>query len=87
MTGALIGTVRDDQGGALPGASARLSSRALIGGPLQMTTNERGRLRFPSLSPGSYVLDVDKQGFAPYHEDDIRIGIDATLERTVVLRL
>ena len=52
-----------------------------------MTTNERGQLRFPNLPPGSYTLDIEMQGFAPYHEEDIRIGAGATLERTVVLKL
>src|SRR5437879_2488599 len=32
LTGTLIGTVKDDQGGVLPGAVVRVSSAALIGG-------------------------------------------------------
>ena len=32
LTGALIGTVKDAQGGVLPGAVVRVSSPALIGG-------------------------------------------------------
>jgi hypothetical protein len=32
LTGSLIGTVKDAQGGVLPGAVVRLSSPALIGG-------------------------------------------------------
>ena len=52
-----------------------------------MTTNDRGQLRFPILPPGSYRLDIELQGFAPYHEEDIRIGASATLERTVMLKL
>ena len=47
LTGALIGTVNDAQGGALPGAVVRVSSPALIGGPAILTTNEKGQLRFP----------------------------------------
>ena len=87
LTGALVGTVKDEQGAVLPGALVRVTSPALIGGPATMTTNERGQLRFPLLPPGSYVLDIELQGFAPYHEEDIRIGAGATLERTVVLKL
>ena len=33
LTGALIGTVKDAQGGVLPGAVVRVGSPALIGGP------------------------------------------------------
>ena len=87
LTGALIGTVKDAQGGVLPGAVVRVSSPALIGGPATLTTNEKGQLRFPALPPGSYVLDIELQGFATYHEEDIRIGAGATIERTAVLKL
>src|SRR5262245_51164957 len=87
LTGALVGTVKDEQGAVLPAALVRLSSPALIGGPVTMQTNERGQLRFPLLPPGAYVLDIELHGFASYHEPNIRIGASATLERTVVLKL
>ena len=84
LTGALIGTVKDAQGGVLPGAIVRVTSPALIGGPSSITTNERGQLRFPTLPPGRYVLDIELQGFSPYHEEEISIGAGATIERTAV---
>jgi len=87
VTGALIGTVRDAQGGVVRGAVVRVTSAALIGGPQTVNTNEIGRLRFPALPPGSYSLDVDAPGFGVYHEENIRIGVGATIERTVVLKL
>ena len=87
LTGALVGTVKDEQGAVLRGALVRVRSGALIGGPATATTNERGQLRFPVLPPGSYVVDIELQGFAPYHEEDLYIGAGATLSRTVVLKL
>jgi hypothetical protein len=87
LTGALVGTVRDDQGAVLPGATVRVSSPSMIGGSASLTTNERGQLRFPILSPGTYVIDVELRGFAPFHEDDVMIGAGAMLSRTVVLKL
>ena len=87
LTGALIGTVRDGEGGVLPGAVVRVTSPALIGRELKATTNEKGQLRFPALPPGSYSLDIEMPGFATYHEEDISIGAGATIERTVVLKL
>ena len=87
LTGSLVGTVKDEQGAVVPGALVRLTSSALIGGPAMTTTNERGQLRFPVLPPGSYGLDIELTGFAPYHEEDIYIGAGATLSRTVVLKL
>ena len=87
LTGSLIGTVKDAQGGVLKDAVARVSSPALIGGPITLKTNEKGQLRFPVLPPGSYSLDVQVEGFAPYHEAAIPIGVNATIERTVTLNL
>ena len=86
LTGALIGSVRDAQGEVLAGAVVRVSSPSLIGGAETLTTTETGQLRFPALPPGQYALDIEVKGFSPYH-DDIRIGIGATIERTVVLRI
>ena len=85
VTGSLIGTVEDAQGGVLRGAVARVSSPALIGGAQTATTNDKGQLRFPALPPGLYALDVEAQGFGAYHEEGIRIGVGATIERSVTL--
>ena len=85
LTGALIGTVKDAQGGVLPGALVRVSSPALLGGSRSATTDERGQLRFSTLTPGEYVLDVELSGFSALHEPDITIGAGWTIERTIVL--
>ena len=85
LTAALIGTVSDQQGAAIAGAVVRITSPALIGGALATTTNERGQLRFPSLPPGAYVLEIELQGFGAYREADIRLGGGATIERSPIL--
>ena len=88
LSWALIGSVKDEQGGALQGALVHVTSPALIGGMLTATTNEKGQLRFPVLAPGTYALTVElPPKFAPYREENITIGAGATLERTVVLAL
>jgi uncharacterized protein (DUF2141 family) len=70
LQGALIGTVKDEQGGVLAGARVSISSPALIGGPETLITSDKGQLRFPSLPPGLYALAIELQGFTPYHEDE-----------------
>jgi hypothetical protein len=87
LTGALVGTVKDEQGAVLSDAVVRLTSPALIGGVATTTTDDRGQLRFPVLLPGSYALDIERAGFAPYHETGIEIGAGATLSRNVKLKL
>ena len=87
LTGALIGTVKDAQGGVLPGALVRLSSPALIGGERTVTSDPRGRIWVPVLPPGDYVLEIELQGFAKYREAAFRIGAGATIVRTAVMKL
>jgi len=87
MSGALIGTLTDTQGGVLPGAVVQISSPALIGGAQEMTTDTRGQLRFPALPPGVYSLDIEVHGFKAYHERNIRIATGATIERSIALDL
>ena len=69
-----------------PGAVVRVTSAALIVRPSTTTTNEKGQLRFPALPPGAYCSTSSCTGFATYHEEDIRIGAGATIERTAVLK-
>ena len=85
LTGALIGTVRDQQGGVIQGAEIRVSSPALIGGPIVQLTNEKGQLRFMSLPPGIYTLEVGFTGFATHREAGIRLDAAATIDRPIVL--
>ena len=85
LTGTLIGTVTDEQGGVIAGALVHVTSPALIGGPEKRTTDEKGRMRFPALPPGSYALEVSFAGFTTYREQHIDIGAGATIERPVRL--
>ena len=87
LTGTLIGTVKDEHGGVLPGALVSVSSGALIGGSMTMPANQKGQLRFQALPPGPYRLEIEVQGFARFREEDIVIGAGSTIERTVVLKL
>jgi hypothetical protein len=85
LTGALIGSVKDAQGAAIPGATVRAASPSLIGGSAITTTNERGQWRLAALPVGDYILTVELSPFRPYHEPDIRVGAGTTIERSIVL--
>lgn len=87
LTGMLIATVKDADGGMLVGARATLTSRALMGGPVTAVSSDVGQLRFPALAPGLYVVDIALRGFTPYHEEGVRIAAGGTIERTVLLGL
>ena len=75
LTGTLVGTVKDHQGGAVVGALVEINSPALIGGPGTTTTNSKGQLRFTNLPPGAYVIVVAVPGFTTYRGQDVLIGV------------
>jgi hypothetical protein len=88
LTGVLIGTVKDPDGGVVPGAVVRVTSPVLPGGERQTTSSDRGQWRLHVLPPGIYVLTVEvSPALATYREAGIRIGGGETVEITVGLRL
>ena len=87
LTGTLVGTVKDQQGGALVGALVEISSPALIGGPGTTTTNSKGQLRFTHLPPGTYGFIVAVQGFTTYRGQDVLIEVSTTTDIAVVLQV
>jgi Carboxypeptidase regulatory-like domain len=88
LSGSVSGSVKDEHGGVLAGATLILESPALIGGDQHTTTDDKGLWRFPVLAPGRYVLIVEKAtGFAAYREEGIEVGAGSAIERAVVLKL
>jgi hypothetical protein len=88
LTGALAGTVKDQQGGVLPGASVRIASPALMGGEQRATTNDKGQWRFHVLPPGQYTLIVDRApAFTIYRVESVTIGAGETRDISVVLQV
>ncbi len=87
ITGNILGTVRDESGAVVPGATATIQSPALLGGPATFVTNEKGHYRFPALAPGLYSLAVEISGFQTYIEEAVRVQVGATVERNVTLPL
>ena len=87
LTGTLVGTVKDHQGGAVVGARVEISSPALIGGSETASTNSKGQLRFTNLAPGAYVLVVAFPGFTTDRAQDILIRVSTTTDIAVVLQL
>ena len=88
LTGSLVGTVRDPNGGVIPGAVIRLASTALMGGPLEAVADGRGQWRLPVVPPGEYLLTAEAGSqFEKYQHENIRIGAGERVEVGVVLRL
>ena len=50
LSGSLSGSVKDEQGGTLAGATVTVSSPSQIGGAQRAIANEKGQWRFPVLA-------------------------------------
>ena len=87
LTGEIVGSVKDESGAVLPGATVTISSLSQPSGPSGYTTDDKGEFRFRSLSPGIYALSVALDGFAPYQTEGIRVEIGSRVEAPVVLKV
>ena len=75
QTGSMAGTVVDDTGAVLPGATV------VLDGPSESTmgaTGDAGAYRFENLSPGTYRLAVFLPGFSEATRDGIVVGAAET---------
>jgi len=82
QTGSLYGTVVDDQGAPLPGVTVTAGGQ---GAPIVQVTDAQGRFRFPSLSPGSYRLDAQLEGFSSVEYPNIAINVGRNTEIEVTM--
>lgn len=83
--GAVEGTVRDQSGAAVPGATVEArESKGLVQATL---TDAEGLYRFPSLPPGTWEIQVRLQGFAPVRRPDVKLALGQLLRVDVALTL
>ncbi len=75
LTGAITGTVTDEQGLPLPGVTVELSSPVLMGGVHSQLTGENGVYRFPNLPPGTYKIVFKIAGFQTIERSAIHVTI------------
>jgi hypothetical protein len=74
-TGAVLGTVRDPTGAAVPETQVKLKNLG-TGVSLQFATDDTGNYYFPSLIPGRYQVEAEKPGFRKVTVTDIRVEVD-----------
>ncbi len=83
-TGAITGTIKDAQAGALPGVS--LTLRNLESGVARTTVSEdAGTYRFAGLLPGRYELTAELPGFATAELKDLTITVALELRRDITM--
>ena len=77
LTGSISGTLKDEQGGVLPGAAVTLTGKT---GARTATSDADGSYRFPALSPGSYAIQVELAGFKPMRQENVPISVGRNVE-------
>jgi hypothetical protein len=71
--GALYGTVTDENGTALPGATVVMSG---IGAEKLAISDERGEFRFLALDPGTYYLKASLDSFSTVEQPNVVIALN-----------
>jgi hypothetical protein len=84
-TGAIVGTVTDEEHTPLPGATVTLTSPNLMG-TRTFVTDARGQYRFPALPPGDYTLRTQLPGFRTYVQENIRLTTTSRLTVDPVMK-
>jgi len=84
-TGAITGTVSDEQGSPLPGVNLTLTSPALMG-TRTAVSDASGNFRFPALPPGTYSVKAELQGFGAIVQENIRLTTTTTLALTLTMK-
>ncbi|HVT05236.1 MAG TPA: TonB-dependent receptor [Thermoanaerobaculia bacterium] len=73
-TGSIVGHLRDQSGGALPGVTVEARS-AFLQGTRVTTSDNEGTYRFSLLPPGDYTLTFSLQGFAPESRRAVAVNL------------
>ncbi|MHB8094378.1 MAG: TonB-dependent receptor [Candidatus Aminicenantales bacterium] len=77
QSGAIIGTVTDNEGNALPGVTVTAISPALIGSVSDVTSGS-GSFRLINLPPGTYEITAVLSGFKSVKRDGILVQVGQT---------
>jgi hypothetical protein len=86
QTGSIHGTVFDEEGNPLPGATVTISGPAFMGTKTYVTS-ATGKFRFPSLLPGNHEIRVELPGFKTYIRPNIRVNVGKTTDISVTLEV
>ena len=72
QTARVEGTVRDEQGGALPGVAVE-ARNLTVGAALDVVTDGSGTFRFVALGPGLYDITASLDGFRPSRFERVEV--------------
>ncbi|MGH9387366.1 MAG: carboxypeptidase regulatory-like domain-containing protein [Vicinamibacterales bacterium] len=83
----IIGSVRDESGGALPGVTVEAASPSLIEGTKSAMTDVQGRYRFEALRPGPYTLKFTLVGFDTLNRTGVEVPSDVVVTVNIEMKV
>ncbi|MEO7274194.1 MAG: carboxypeptidase regulatory-like domain-containing protein, partial [Vicinamibacterales bacterium] len=78
-TGTVLGTVKDGQGGVIPGVTVVLVSESRATRSTPVVTNESGDFVFPNVTPATYTVEVSLESFKTLKRSGIAVSPGARL--------
>jgi hypothetical protein len=84
-TGRLVGTVVDEEGGALPGVTVTIASPALIGGARTVVTDDQGEFNFVGIAPGEYTVKAERTGWIPQERARVKVSLGHAVSLTLAM--
>jgi outer membrane receptor protein involved in Fe transport len=83
-TGAIEGRIVDSQGLAVPGAAVTVTGAR---GAKTVTTDGQGRFSAPFLTPGTYSVKAELQGFKTVQQNSVIVGLGQTVNLPVTMQI
>src|SRR4051812_41704761 len=84
QNGNISGSVKDQQGGVLPGVTATLTG---VDATRTFVTAATGDFRFLELAPGPYKLSVSLSGFQTVVRDNLIVEVGRNVDLPLVLKV
>jgi hypothetical protein len=81
----IVGQVRDEGGGVLPGVTVTAKSPALQVPEVASVTDERGEYRLTPLPIGTYTVEYALPGFQTHRQEAVRLTVGFVAKVNVVL--
>jgi hypothetical protein len=82
--GTISGTVRDEQGGVLPGVTVTAQG---VDATQTFVTEATGEYRFLNLAPGPYKITAALQGFTTMVRDNVIVAVGRNVELPLALKI
>ena len=73
-TGTIVGTVKDPQGGVVPGATVTLTSDSRGNQVAEVVTDTSGDFTFVNVRPDKYTIQVTMSGFKPTKQSGVSVS-------------